>query len=92
MVKEAIPFLVIAFLLMGFNIIASVYLTSCGRALPSAVISIARGIVILLICIFTLPMIFGMRGIWLAGPVTEMLSGILTAACLHRNARTAGAV
>ena len=87
MVKEAIPFLVIAFLLMGYNIIASMYLTSCGKALPSAVISVARGIVILLICIFTLPLFFGMRGIWLAGPVTEVLSGILTILCLGRDAK-----
>lgn len=90
MVKEGIPFLVVAFLLMGFNIIASIYLTSCGKALSSAVISVARGIVILLICIFTLPMMFGMRGVWLAGPVTEVLSGILTMACLRRAAGTTG--
>lgn len=92
MVKEGIPFLVTAFLLMGFNIIASVYLTSCGKALSSVVISVARGIVILLICIFTLPMVFGMRGIWLAGPVTEVLSGGLTILCLRRDAETTGSV
>lgn len=85
MVKEGILFFAVAFLLMGFNIIASIYLTSCKKVLSSAVISVARGIVILLICIFTLPLIFGMRGIWMAAPVTEILSGGLTVWFLRRD-------
>lgn len=85
MVREGVSFLSVSFLLMGFNIIASMYFTACGKALPSAVISVARGIVILLICIFVLPLIFGMRGIWLAGPFTEILSGGLTVLLLRRD-------
>ena len=69
---------------MGYNIITSMYFTSCGKAFPSALGSVMRGIVFLLICIFVLPELFGMRGIWLSAPVTEVLSMILTTVLLRR--------
>ena len=84
MVQEALIFFVVSFLLMGYNIITSMYFTSCGKAFPSALSSVMRGIVFLLICIFVLPELFGMRGVWLSAPVTEVLSMILTTVLLQR--------
>lgn len=37
---------------------------------------LARGLVFLMICIFTLPVWFGMTGVWLVAPVTEIAKGI----------------
>ena len=82
LVREGVSFLSLSFPIMGFNIIVSMYLTACGRALPSAIVSLARGIVILLICIFTLPLLWGMKGVWLAAPLTEALTCILSVLCL----------
>jgi Na+-driven multidrug efflux pump len=42
-------------------------------------ISLARGLVILLACIFVLPALFGMTGVWLAAPVTEGVTLGITA-------------
>ena len=42
--------------------------------MESAVISTSRGLVVLLACIFLLPMLWGMTGIWLAAPVTEAVT------------------
>ena len=42
--------------------------------MESAVISMARGLVVLLVCIFVLPACFGMTGTWLAAPVTEAVT------------------
>lgn len=71
MVKSGISVFMVSFFFSGINAITSFYFTSTGRAFESAVISSARGLVILLICIFVLPVYFGMTGIWLAAPVTE---------------------
>lgn len=71
MVKSGISVFMVSFFFSGINAITSFYFTSTGRAFESAVISSARGLVILLICIFVLPVFFGMMGIWLAAPVTE---------------------
>ena len=62
------------FLLQGFNLIASMYFTSCGMAKESAIISSARGIVILLISIFAFSALWGLDGIWLTSPATELLT------------------
>lgn len=78
MTQEGIKYLSFVFLITGFNVIGSMYFTSCGKALPSAIISMLRGIVILLICIFTLPKILGMTGVWLTSPVTEAVTLVVT--------------
>lgn len=76
-----------SFLFSGINTIASFYFTSIGRAKESAVISFARGLVVLLICIFTLPPLFGMTGVWLVAPVTEVLTLMISVAFIGKNKR-----
>ena len=60
----------------GFNIVLSVYLTSVDKAKPAGVISLLRGIIVILPVTFLLPAVLGMTGLWLSFPVTEMLVGI----------------
>ena len=78
MVDSGIKIFVISFLFEGVNTITSMYFTSIGKAKESAIISSSRGLVILLICIFTLPVLFGITGVWLVGPVTEVVTILLT--------------
>lgn len=78
MVTTGLKFLCASFILMGFNVVASMYFTSCGKALPSAVISMARGLVILLALIFTLPRFFGLNGVWATAPLTEIFTLAIT--------------
>ena len=80
MVHSGVIIFAVSFLFSGINTISSFYFTSIGRAKESAIISSARGLVILLICIFTLPPVFGITGVWLVAPVTEVLTLLL---CLH---------
>lgn len=75
---------VASFLVSGYNGIASVFFTSIGYAKESAVISAARGLVLLLICIAVLPLFLGMDGIWLAAPVTEGLTFLISLFYLNR--------
>lgn len=53
MTARGAKFLAPQFLIMAFNIIASMYFTACGKAKESAIISSDRGIVILLITIYS---------------------------------------
>lgn len=68
----------VSFLFSGINTISSFYFTSIGKAKESAIISSSRGLVILLICIFTLPPLLGMTGVWLVAPITEVLTLLLS--------------
>ena len=78
MIKSGILIFMWDFVLCGLNAIASFYFTSIGKAKESAVISSARGLVILLAAIFVLPAILGMNGVWLASPATEILTLAIT--------------
>jgi Na+-driven multidrug efflux pump len=78
MIRSGMPIFALSFLFTGTNVITSFYFTSIGKAKESAVISSARGLVILLICIFTLPQLLGMTGVWLAAPVTELITLLLS--------------
>lgn len=66
----AIPF-------AGFNIVLATYFTSTERALPAQVISLLRGLVIIIPAAFVLSDLFAMTGIWLSYPVTEVIVSLI---------------
>lgn len=88
MIRSGMIIFMISFFFSGINAITSFYFTSTGKALESAVISSSRGLVILLICIFTLPVYFGMTGIWLAAPVTEGITLGISIFCIKKESDT----
>lgn len=58
---------------VGFNIIISVYFTSMEKAIPAQIITLLRGFFIIVPVAFIFAALFGMTGVWLAFPVTELL-------------------
>lgn len=87
MVQSGMKIFVLSLPLSAVNTITSFYFTSKEKALQSAVISSARGLVILLVCIFTLPRLWGMTGVWLVSPVTETVTLLITAAFILSDSR-----
>ncbi|MGN0422375.1 MAG: MATE family efflux transporter [Lachnospiraceae bacterium] len=79
MVSAGFRFYAVTFLIMGYDVINSMYFTSCGDALSSALISSLRGIVLLLTFTFIFPAIWGMTGVWMIAPATEALTAIVSA-------------
>lgn len=61
----------------ALNIVLSVFFTSIGKALPAHLISLLRGLIIILPMAFLLSGLAGMTGVWLTFPVTEgIVAGI----------------
>lgn len=87
MVSEGFKFCAISFLIMGYDVINSMYFTSCGDALSSAIISSLRGIVLLLTFILIFPAIWGMMGVWMASPATEVLTAIVSVFLIMKHKR-----
>ncbi|MDE5824210.1 MAG: MATE family efflux transporter, partial [Lachnospiraceae bacterium] len=85
MVQSGMVIFMVSFFFSGINAITSFYFTSIGKALESAVISLSRGLVVLLVCIFVLPAYFGMTGVWLAAPVTEVITVLLSGVMVHHD-------
>lgn len=84
MVRSGMLIFMTSFFFSGINSITSFYFTAIGKAMESAVISFSRGLAVLLICIFTLPALYGMTGVWLAAPVTEGVTMLITGGFLYR--------
>lgn len=73
-----------AFLIMGFNIILAAYFTALSMAKQSLMVSLSRTLVVISITLIVLPFWFGNIGIWLASPVTEFLTLILSLWLLNK--------
>lgn len=74
----------VGFLFAGINIVGTGILSAVESAKKAFIASISRGFVIILICTFVLPKIFGMTGVWLAFPVAELCTCALTIPFLVR--------
>jgi len=85
LIHSGVCIFIISFLFSGVNTITSFFFTSIGKAKESALISLSRGLVVLLICIFTLPLLFGMTGVWLVAPVTEAITIVLSVMLIRQN-------
>lgn len=62
---------------MGVNIGLSLYFASIEKAIPSYILSLCRGFILILPMAFLLAAWQGMTGIWLTYPVTELLTTLL---------------
>lgn len=71
---EATKLYSVAFVFNGLNILTSAYFTALEDAKTSAIISVLRGVILILIFIIILPIILGDIGIWLTVPASELVT------------------
>lgn len=71
----------VSFVLCGVNILASSFFTALNNGTVSAIISVMRTLVFQIIAIMTLPLLFGIDGIWTSVILAEGLSLIVSAVC-----------
>lgn len=79
-----VPFRIITSLtaLLGFQILGGSLFQAIGKTVPSLVIILSRQLLLLLPAIIILPMFFGLLGLWLSIPVSNLVSIIMTGAFL----------
>lgn len=61
----------------GYNIILAIFFTSVEMPVPAHILSILRGFVLILPIAFVMSLLWGMTGMWLTYPITELLVSIL---------------
>lgn len=57
----------------GINIVLAMFFTSCEKALPAHIISLLRGLVLIVPAAFLLSSQMGLNGVWLSFPAAEAL-------------------
>ena len=64
----------LGYLMAGLNIFTAIRLTAYGRGHLSAVVTVLRSFLLLLTFLLWLPTLWGMTGLWLAMPMAELLT------------------
>ncbi len=63
---------------IGFQIIASSYFQAIGKAKLATFLSLLRQIIVLLPLILLLPKFWGVEGVWIANPVSDLVATVIT--------------
>lgn len=84
MSAEGLRILTIGFPIVGFQMIGTNFFQSLGMVKKSIILSLSRQILFLLPLLYTLPLWYGAKGVWISFPVADILSAILTALLLRR--------
>lgn len=79
MAENAMRITIIAFPIVGFQVVISSFFQSIGQAKKSITLSLSRQIIFLIPSIIILPRIFGLNGVWAATPVSDTIASLLAA-------------
>ncbi len=76
--EKALTLYSFAYIICGFNIFSAGYFTAIDRVKISTIITLLRGVLLLILFIYTLPYFLGVNGIWLTMFVTEGVTLIVS--------------
>ena len=82
--ENAMRITIIAFPIVGFQIVISGFFQSIGQAKKSIILSLSRQIIFLIPSIIVLPRLFGLDGVWAATPLSDFLASVLAAYFFYR--------
>ena len=63
---------------IGFQIVASNYFQAVGKPLQASLLSLSRQVLILIPAMLILPRYFGLNGVLYAGPLSDLISSMIT--------------
>ncbi len=76
--ENGIRLSLIAFPLVGFQVVAGNFFQSIGQAKKAIIQSLSRQIIFLVPALLIFPTLFGLNGVWIAMPVSDFLASLLS--------------
>jgi putative MATE family efflux protein len=76
--REGMKLSFIVFPIVGFQIVTSTFFQSIGKASISILLTLSRQVLFLIPALLIVPHFLLLRGVWLSGPVADLLATILT--------------
>lgn len=73
--------------LIGFQIISANYFQAVGKAPKAMFLSLLRQVIVLIPLLVILPKIYGLSGVWFAGPAADFTASVVTALFLFNEMR-----
>lgn len=89
--EEGLKLYFLAVPFVGFNIVSAMFFTSTEQALPAQLISLLRGLVVIIPTAFIMSAVLEMRGVWLSYPVTEGIVAVFAVLVLIKSRKRYGA-
>jgi len=80
--SHGLRILLSAFFIVGFQTVATNFFQCIGMAAKSIFLSLTRQCLLLIPCLLVLPHFLDLDGVWMAQPVSDILSAVLTAVFL----------
>lgn len=72
-----IRIIVVTFPLLGFQFAAGTFFQAIGKPLPATIITLARQVLFLIPAIFVFPIFWGLTGIWMTWPFSDVMDFIV---------------
>lgn len=70
---------VAVFPIVGFGMVASNFFQSIGMAGKAIFLSLSRQVLFLIPCLIVVPLFFGIQGVWMALPISDAVSSLVSA-------------
>ncbi|MDA9843931.1 MATE family efflux transporter [Flavobacteriaceae bacterium] len=83
----ALKYVFAALPIVGIQLIGSAYFQAIGKALPALLLTLSRQGLIFIPLLFILSHYYGVQGVWLAFPISDVISTIMTAYFLNSAVR-----
>lgn len=64
--------------IIGFQIVSANYFQAIGKPKQAAILSLSRQVLFLIPALLILPRYFELNGVWMASPVSDILSSVIT--------------
>ena len=71
--------------IIGFQIVSSNYFQATGKPKQAMLLSLSRQVIVLIPALIILPKLFKLNGVWMAGPVSDLIASIITAKFLVKD-------
>ncbi len=85
---DGFPYFASGFLFFILNLVAVGFFQSIERVKPALLFALQRGVVFMLPCFIFLPQLLGVKGIWLAMPLSETAVTALIALYVYKKQKT----
>jgi Na+-driven multidrug efflux pump len=72
---------------VGFQVVTAAYFQAIGKAKNAMILTVTRQVLFLIPAILILPNFFNLDGVWMAGPVADGISAVLSGVFLYNEMR-----
>lgn len=74
--------------IIGFQVVSANYFQATGKPKHAMFLSLSRQVLVIIPVLIILPRFFGLTGVWLAGPISDVIASIITAYFVIKDLKT----